>query len=123
MPSTTLGHPAAATGKSFSSPPAQSVRLPKRRPAATAAAERAADSRVSALSQVAGVLGSQWGDEGKGKLVDSPPVSTSLRVARSDDMTASCFVSKFGPAVAVRFSSHQKYFRLIISWKIAASFH
>ena len=29
-----------------------------------------AEDRVSALSQVSGVLGSQWGDEGKGKLVD-----------------------------------------------------
>lgn len=27
-------------------------------------------SRIGALSQVSGVLGSQWGDEGKGKLVD-----------------------------------------------------
>jgi adenylosuccinate synthase len=82
MSSSTLRHPAATaagTGKSYApaTPTAQSVRLPRRRSAApaaasaTAAAEvvRAAD-RVSALSQVAGVLGSQWGDEGKGKLVD-----------------------------------------------------
>jgi len=27
-------------------------------------------SRIESLSQVSGVLGSQWGDEGKGKLVD-----------------------------------------------------
>ena len=27
-------------------------------------------SRIGSLSQVSGVLGSQWGDEGKGKLVD-----------------------------------------------------
>jgi adenylosuccinate synthase len=26
--------------------------------------------RIESLSQVSGVLGSQWGDEGKGKLVD-----------------------------------------------------
>lgn len=37
-----------------------------------AAAEQASDalSRIGSLSQVSGVLGSQWGDEGKGKLVD-----------------------------------------------------
>ncbi|KAK1644906.1 hypothetical protein QYE76_062711 [Lolium multiflorum] len=33
----------------------------------TAAAAR---GRLESLSQVAGVLGTQWGDEGKGKLVD-----------------------------------------------------
>lgn len=27
-------------------------------------------SRIGSLSQVSGVLGCQWGDEGKGKLVD-----------------------------------------------------
>ena len=27
-------------------------------------------SRIDGLSQVSGVLGCQWGDEGKGKLVD-----------------------------------------------------
>lgn len=27
-------------------------------------------NRIGSLSQVSGVLGSQWGDEGKGKLVD-----------------------------------------------------
>ncbi|KAG8073663.1 hypothetical protein GUJ93_ZPchr0006g43658 [Zizania palustris] len=79
MSLSTLNHAAAAAaagpGKSFS-PPAPSVRLPRRWPLAPAAvsaaaveADPAAD-RVSALSQVAGVLGSQWGDEGKGKLVD-----------------------------------------------------
>ena len=55
-----------------------SARLPKtcpRAPAAVSAATVAvhadfAEDRVSALSQVSGVLGSQWGDEGKGKLVD-----------------------------------------------------
>ena len=52
--------------------------LPKTRPRAPAAVSAAtvavhadfAEDRVSALSQVSGVLGSQWGDEGKGKLVD-----------------------------------------------------
>ncbi|KAL6958945.1 adenylosuccinate synthase, partial [Sarracenia purpurea var. burkii] len=36
------------------------------------AAEQARNglSRIGSLSQVSGVLGSQWGDEGKGKLVD-----------------------------------------------------
>ncbi|KAF0913151.1 hypothetical protein E2562_020280 [Oryza meyeriana var. granulata] len=40
---------------------------------ATAAEEpaaAAAQGRLESLSQVAGVLGTQWGDEGKGKLVD-----------------------------------------------------
>ncbi|KAG8097065.1 hypothetical protein GUJ93_ZPchr0013g34014 [Zizania palustris] len=84
MSLSTLNHAAAGggggSGKSFSpaSPAAPSVRLrlPRRRPSALAAvstaaveADPAAD-RVSALSQVSGVLGSQWGDEGKGKLVD-----------------------------------------------------
>ncbi|KAH7512455.1 adenylosuccinate synthetase 2, chloroplastic [Ziziphus jujuba] len=38
----------------------------------TAVAESASQalSRIESLSQVSGVLGSQWGDEGKGKLVD-----------------------------------------------------
>uniref|UniRef100_A0A0D9X6Q9 Adenylosuccinate synthase n=1 Tax=Leersia perrieri TaxID=77586 RepID=A0A0D9X6Q9_9ORYZ len=38
---------------------------------ATAAAEESASAqgRLESLSQVAGVLGTQWGDEGKGKLV------------------------------------------------------
>ncbi|KAF7055413.1 hypothetical protein CFC21_062942 [Triticum aestivum] len=82
MSLSTLNHPAAAAaagrGRSFSpaAPAPSTVRLPRRRaPAPTAAsalaveADAAAD-RVSALSQVSGVLGSQWGDEGKGKLVD-----------------------------------------------------
>ncbi|CAN6302101.1 unnamed protein product [Urochloa humidicola] len=86
MSLSTLSHPAAAaaasagSGKSLSPavPPGHSVRLPKTRthvPAAVSAATAAvhadsAEDRVSALSQVSGVLGSQWGDEGKGKLVD-----------------------------------------------------
>jgi adenylosuccinate synthase len=83
MSLSTVNHAAAAaaaagSGKSFSAaaPAAPSVRLPRTRAPAAAAvsaaavgADRAAD-RVSALSQVSGVLGSQWGDEGKGKLVD-----------------------------------------------------
>lgn len=86
MSLSTLSHPAAAAaavgrGKSLSpaAPAAKSVvRLPRTRlhaPAAASAAPAAvqadfAEDRVSALSQVSGVLGSQWGDEGKGKLVD-----------------------------------------------------
>jgi hypothetical protein len=67
--------------------------LPKRRSAAPAAAsataaevDRSAD-RVSALTQVAGVLGSQWGDEGEGQARRRarPPASTSSHVAMSDD--------------------------------------
>jgi adenylosuccinate synthase len=83
MSLSTLSHPtaaAAASGKSLfpAAPAAQSVRFPKARapvPAAVSAATAAvhadsAEDRVSSLSQVSGVLGSQWGDEGKGKLVD-----------------------------------------------------
>ncbi|KAF7050493.1 hypothetical protein CFC21_058856, partial [Triticum aestivum] len=83
MSLSTLNHPAAAAaasgrGRSFSlaAPAPSTVRLPRRRPPAPAAASAvaveadAAADRVSALSQVSGVLGSQWGDEGKGKLVD-----------------------------------------------------
>jgi adenylosuccinate synthase len=40
--------------------------------------------RVGSLSQVAGVLGSQWGDEGKGKLVDI--------LAKNFDIVARCQV-------------------------------
>lgn len=83
MSLSTLNHPAAAAaasgrGRSFSlaAPAPSTVRLPRRRAPAPAAASAvaveadAAADRVSALSQVSGVLGSQWGDEGKGKLVD-----------------------------------------------------
>lgn len=38
--------------------------------AESTAATQGTPSRIGSLSQVAGVLGSQWGDEGKGKLVD-----------------------------------------------------
>lgn len=40
--------------------------------------------RVGLLSQVSGVLGSQWGDEGKGKLVDI--------LAKNFDIVARCQV-------------------------------
>ncbi|KAF0912830.1 hypothetical protein E2562_019419 [Oryza meyeriana var. granulata] len=83
MSLSTVNHAAAAaagsgSGKSISpaSPAAPSVRLPRRWPPAAAAVSAAAleadpaSDRFSALSQVSGVLGSQWGDEGKGKLVD-----------------------------------------------------
>ena len=83
MSLSTLNHLAAAgagIGKPLSPAApaaARSVRLlPKARlpapvSAATASARAdPAEDRVSALSQVSGVLGSQWGDEGKGKLVD-----------------------------------------------------
>lgn len=85
MSLSTLNHPAAASAaaasgrrRSFSpaAPAPSSVRLSRRRVPAPAAASAlaveadAAADRISALSQVSGVLGSQWGDEGKGKLVD-----------------------------------------------------
>lgn len=41
-------------------------------------------SRIGSLSQVSGVLGSQWGDEGKGKLVDI--------LAKHFDIVARCQV-------------------------------
>ncbi|KAL6867750.1 hypothetical protein ACP4OV_015774 [Aristida adscensionis] len=83
-----VSHPAAAaaaaaagSGRSLSSaapaPPSVRPPTPRARCAAPAAASATAAvqadfaaDRVSALSQVSGVLGSQWGDEGKGKLVD-----------------------------------------------------
>jgi hypothetical protein len=45
----------------------------------------AARGRLESLSQVTGVLGSQWGDEGKGKLVDI--------LAQRFDVVARCQVS------------------------------
>ena len=37
---------------------------------AVSGSTRDVPSRIDGLSQVSGVLGCQWGDEGKGKLVD-----------------------------------------------------
>ena len=102
MSLSTLSHPAAAaaagSGKSVfpAAPASQSVRLPKTRlpvPAAVSAATAAvyadsAEDRVSSLSQVSGVLGSQWGDEGKGKLVDV--------LAPRFDIVARCQVRRGG---------------------------
>ena len=48
-------------------------------------AAAAARGRLESLSQVAGVLGTQWGDEGKGKLVDI--------LAQRFDVVARCQVS------------------------------
>lgn len=44
-------------------------------------------NRIGALSQVSGVLGCQWGDEGKGKLVDI--------LANHFDIVARCQVMPF----------------------------
>lgn len=44
-------------------------------------------SRIESLSQVSGVLGCQWGDEGKGKLVDI--------LAEHFDIVARCQVLLF----------------------------
>lgn len=49
--------------------------------------DSAAMSRINSLSQVSGVLGSQWGDEGKGKLVDI--------LAKHFDVVARCQVPVF----------------------------
>lgn len=59
------------------------------RPQAALAAEKVGITgsdadKVRSLSQVAGVLGSQWGDEGKGKLVDI--------LAKNFDIVARCQV-------------------------------
>ncbi|CAL9205892.1 unnamed protein product [Musa hybrid cultivar] len=50
--------------------------------ALTAVEEVGAVDRIASLSQVAAVLGTQWGDEGKGKLVDI--------LARNFDVVARC---------------------------------
>ena len=54
-------------------------------PATTDEPSAAARGRLESLSQVAGVLGAQWGDEGKGKLVDI--------LAQRFDVVARCQVS------------------------------
>ncbi|KAL2320791.1 hypothetical protein Fmac_029760 [Flemingia macrophylla] len=54
-------------------PPARNVVVCSAKPVAPPPTKLAADTsaaRISSLSQVSGVLGCQWGDEGKGKLVD-----------------------------------------------------
>ncbi|KAJ8510333.1 hypothetical protein OPV22_000767 [Ensete ventricosum] len=66
------------------------LRCPRRAPArvlvpaaaVTAVQEVGAVDRIASLSQVAAVLGTQWGDEGKGKLVDI--------LARNFDVVARC---------------------------------
>ncbi|URE17682.1 hypothetical protein MUK42_33625 [Musa troglodytarum] len=68
------------------------LRCPRRAPARvlvpaaalTAVEEVGAVDRIASLSQVAAVLGTQWGDEGKGKLVDI--------LARNFDVVARCQV-------------------------------
>lgn len=82
-------------------PPAPCAVAPRSRRAlrvaasvATAPESAAAQGRLESLSQVAGVLGTQWGDEGKGKLVDI--------VAQRFDIVARCQV---GPSRAVARAS------------------
>ena len=125
MSLSTLNHPAATAaaasrrGKSLSpavlAPP--SVRLSRRRlPAPVAAsalaveADAAAD-RVSALSQVSGVLGSQWGDEGKGKLVDV--------LAPRFDIVARCQVRRHG-SIFLSCSSLTAVL-IILDWELLGS--
>lgn len=62
--------------------------------------------RVGELSQVAGVLGCQWGDEGKGKLVDI--------LAQRFDVVARC-------QVCLRFHFEFFYFVLGLSLCVYAS--
>lgn len=50
-------------------------------------------SRIESLSQVSGVLGCQWGDEGKGKLVDI--------LAKHFDIVARCQVCSVRPKISV----------------------
>lgn len=100
--------PAAAAAASLSflpaaaaRPPAPCAVAPRSRRAlrvaasvATAPESAAAQGRLESLSQVAGVLGTQWGDEGKGKLVDI--------LAQRFDIVARCQV---GPSRAVARAS------------------
>ena len=51
-------------------------------------------SRIDSLGQVSGVLGCQWGDEGKGKLVDI--------LAKHFDVVARCQVLSFPYKLAIR---------------------
>jgi hypothetical protein len=124
MSLSTLNHPAAtaaaATGRGRSFSPAvpapPSVRLSRRRlPApvsasALAVEAAAAADRVSALSQVSGVLGSQWGDEGKGKLVDV--------LAPRFDIVARCQVRRYGPVFWLCSGLPAV---LILDWKLPGS--
>ncbi|KAL8142928.1 hypothetical protein V2J09_015960 [Rumex salicifolius] len=57
-----LSRPSFAASRSVRRLPVCSVAAPEKKPGEL--------SRIDALSQVSGVLGCQWGDEGKGKLVD-----------------------------------------------------
>jgi adenylosuccinate synthase len=71
-------------------PPPRLRRVVLRAASVSAVAEEssaaaAARGRLESLSQVAGVLGTQWGDEGKGKLVDI--------LAQRFDVVARCQVS------------------------------
>ncbi|KAK3446751.1 hypothetical protein EUGRSUZ_A02394 [Eucalyptus grandis] len=59
-----------------------SAKPPRAAAAAVSAAPESPASRIGGLSQVSGVLGCQWGDEGKGKLVDI--------LARHFDVVARC---------------------------------
>lgn len=56
-------------------------------PSSLAVSVTESPSRIESLSQVSGVLGCQWGDEGKGKLVDI--------LAQHFDIVARCQVSCF----------------------------
>jgi hypothetical protein len=71
-------------------PPPRLRRVVPRAASVSAVAEESsaaavARGRLESLSQVAGVLGTQWGDEGKGKLVDI--------LAQRFDVVARCQVS------------------------------
>lgn len=61
-----------------------SVKSPTSSPSLSVAASDSL-SRIESLSQVSGVLGCQWGDEGKGKLVDI--------LAQHFDVVARCQVT------------------------------
>lgn len=88
--------------------PRSFVSCSAKRPAVSASLSVAADSaateslgRIGSLSQVSGVLGCQWGDEGKGKLVDI--------LAQHFDIVARCQV-KF------TFLPFSQILVLIIKW-------
>ncbi|KAF8733805.1 hypothetical protein HU200_014655 [Digitaria exilis] len=92
-----LLRPAAGSGggRVLPGPSPRLCRPLRAAPAVPATAEEpsssaAARGRLESLSQVAGVLGTQWGDEGKGKLVDI--------LAQRFDVVARCQVSRLSRA-------------------------
>lgn len=75
------------------SPPSSFLKVTASAAPVVAEVEKGGENdRVGSLSQVTGVLGSQWGDEGKGKLVDV--------LAKHFDIVARCQVI-FSPFLSI----------------------